>query len=261
VDLLFEMHVPALWDGWGNPEATELYVDRLRKQPVPIMMQQAYPDIPTAQVMPKDDVLKVVTPYHLGADAPYHTSQVSWMAAYAMYLLYDPLKIVEFYWRKAQGEDPEPLGEILFYGIDLISEGEARSYQRHCLEYYIGMCRGMGIRLTCAEESTLVKHTVNGQHKMYGYDYPLSRAEAVHVYGHPMRQLVKTKDGTVVDVRETPGLLGMPMIDVEGKNKMIVVGNTPESYRMIAQRNEDAARRDDPASESLDTQKESHAKA
>lgn len=231
VDILFELHVPQLWDGWGDKEASKLYVDLLRECKIPIYMQEKIVEIPQSRVFPKDEILKVVTPYELGCEAPYETSQVSWMISYAMYQLYNPNEISAYWFVKAHGKDAKPIGEILFYGIDLISEGEARSYQRHCLEYYAGMCRGWGIKLTIADKSSLCKQKVKGLHATYGYDYPLNRDEAVWIYGHPMRQIIKDSEGKIHDVREVPGLLGMPMIDMNGKTAIRVVGNVPESMK------------------------------
>lgn len=237
VDLLFELHVPALWDGWGTTDGKKLYVDCLKDAKVPVVMQEVYAEVPLSKRLPKDEILKVVTPYELGCQSPYQTSQVSWMMCYALYQMFSPEKALNYWMQKCLGNTPDPLGEILFYGIDLISEGEARSYQRHCLEYYVGMARGLGIKLTVADKSTLCKHTVDGQSKMYAYDYPLTREEAVWVYGHPMRQLIKNEDGSVRDVREVPGLLGMPMVDKEG-SRMIVVGNLTENYKILEQENQ-----------------------
>lgn len=205
VSLLFELHAPALWDGWGDKEGKVMYAEVLRQwDETDIMMQEAYPEIGAARKFPKDEVLA-----HLG-DKPYQTSQVSWMMGYAMYLGYK---------------------EISFYGVDLVSEGEARSYQRHCLEYLIGVARGRGHIVNIAEKSSLCKNRTAKEHALYGYDYPLTRDEAVYYYGHPMRQLVTDKDGKLIEVREVPGLLGMPVVKEGGESEMRIVSTLPESIK------------------------------
>jgi hypothetical protein len=212
ISALFELHVPALWDGWGDKEGKLLYTDILKSwSTTDIFMQEAYPDIPRAKRLPKEEILK-----HVG-DNPYQTSQVSWMMSYAMFLGYP---------------------EISFYGIDLISEGEARSYQRHCLEYLVGLARGRGHKVNIAKKSSVCKQKIKGENALYAYDYPLTREEAVVVYGHPLRQVVYTKDGDIREVREVPGLLGMPMVAADGKgNDMKVVSTFPENLKAMEQFN------------------------
>ena len=66
---------------------------------------------------------------------------------------------------------------------------------------------------------------------LYAYDYPLTRDEAVYYYGHPMRQLVHDKNGKLVEVREVPGLLGMPVVKQGGESEMRIVSSLPESIK------------------------------
>lgn len=209
VTLLFELHVPDLWDGYGDKHAKQLYVDALKAwDKCPIVMQQAYEDVPMSQALPKDEILATVTPE--GA-LPYQTSQVSWQLAYAIYLIVQD-----------GGQ-----GEIMLYGYDLISEGESRSHQRHAVEYYIGMARGMGIKVTIADKSTLCKQTRDGKPICYGYDYPLNREEAIVVYGHPMRQILSDKDGKPIEIRTVPGVMGMPMIGAQGAEMKVTKVKEP----------------------------------
>jgi len=221
VSLLFELHNPSLWDGWGGRlrDGSTSYLEDLQNwDKTDIMVQtRTWPEpfneisIPRAVEYPKENVLNYI------GHNPYQTSQVSWMMSYAMYLGYS---------------------HISFYGIDLISEGEARSYQRHCLEYLIGLARGRGITVSIAKGSSLCKYQFDGVDKVYGWDYPKDRDDAVHVYGHPMRQVLKDKNGNVLDVREVPGLMGMPMMK-KGKDGaesvMKVVNTMPESVRGMYQ--------------------------
>ena len=212
VDRLFEMHVEELWDGYGDKYAKELYHDSLRNwEGCRIFMQKDYPDIQMSVEYPKEKVLACVTPVELGATLPYQTSQVSWQLSLAIY---------EIICSSTEGMSPH--GEILLYGYDLISEGESRSHQRHAVEYYIGLARGMDIKVTLPAESTLCKHTRDGKAILYGYDYPLTRDEAVIIYGHPMRQILSDKDGKPIEIRSVPGVMGMPMIGEQGKPEMKV---------------------------------------
>ena len=73
----------------------------------------------------------------------YFTNSISWMIALAIY---------------------EGFKEIHMYGIEMALSGEY-GYQRPSVEYFMGIARGMGIKLYVPERCDLLKTTV-----LYGYE-------------------------------------------------------------------------------------------
>lgn len=85
---------------------------------------------------------------------PYFTSTPAWGLAYAAMLGFE---------------------EIHIYGINLLGEDEYE-YQRPCLDFWIGVCRGLGKKVFIPKSSSLVKTEY-----VYGYD----------THGQQDRQMVK----------------------------------------------------------------------
>jgi hypothetical protein len=56
--------------------------------------------------------------------------------------------------------------EVHLYGIDLLEESEYQ-YQRPCLEYWLGVARGRGIKVYIPKQSALLKANY-----VYGFSYP-----------------------------------------------------------------------------------------
>lgn len=73
----------------------------------------------------------------------YFTSSIAWMLAMAIY------------------EKPDMIG---LFGVDMIGDGEY-SHQRACCEYFLGMARGMGIKVVIPDESPLLRAD-----RMYGIE-------------------------------------------------------------------------------------------
>lgn len=85
----------------------------------------AFPD---AQLFPRDAIIN-----RFGS---YLTSSVAWMMALAIHIEAD---------------------EIGLWGIDMVGEENEYHRQRACCEYFIGLARGMGIKVTVPEKSALLK--------------------------------------------------------------------------------------------------------
>lgn len=112
----------------------------------PIFMQDHYDDIPASVKWPRDEINKWTTAmFGLGAELDYFTSTPGEMVVHAIY---------------------EGYGEIHLYGIDLL-QNEEYAYQRPGCEYWIGIARGMGIKVVVPGTSALCKASY-----VYGYSEP-----------------------------------------------------------------------------------------
>lgn len=101
----------------------------------PIYMQEHYDEIPASVPLPLDDLLREF--------GPYFTCGPAYMLAMA--ILQQP-------------------GQIGVWGIDMLHDTEF-SYQRPCIDYFLGIARGRTISVYVPEVSSLGK--ANG---LYGYD-------------------------------------------------------------------------------------------
>ena len=139
--LWFEPHTPAFLDEYGiRANIGTQQQDWLAKpHPFPIMMQEKYPQFPSSQVFPIEELVK-----QLGAD--YFTSTVAMELAYAL-----SLKDVE---------------EIGLWGIDLV-HGTEWGDQRPCAEYWIGRAVERGVKVTIPPTSALLS-----QRYRYAYENP-----------------------------------------------------------------------------------------
>jgi hypothetical protein len=124
-DMVFQMHLPCDWGGgwsrrWLRDNTT-----------VPVMMREAYPEVPMARAYPFEDVfgmLKNAT--HRGNPLRLFTSSVAW--AIALAVLWD---------RK----------EISLYGLDLGEQEYVK--QKEGFAFWTGFAAGRGIELeiNCAD--------------------------------------------------------------------------------------------------------------
>jgi hypothetical protein len=77
----------------------------------------------------------------------------------------------------------EGFQEIHLYGIDLVSDGSEYLYERPCMEYYIGLGRGMGRKIVIPKQSALCKSSYT-----YGRSFPVEKG----TYG-PLLSVIKTQ--------------------------------------------------------------------
>ncbi len=92
-------------------------------------MHQRWEDIPPSVAYPKEELEKAFP------DGQYQTSSISWMIALAML---------------------EKFEEIHVYGVDMAQDTEWAE-QRPACEYWIGLARGMGIKVYVPPTSDLLK--------------------------------------------------------------------------------------------------------
>ena len=109
------------------------YVEFLRDTSIPVYAQQEWWDIPASIEYPFEDVRRSVGIKHRQAsepDALYATNTVSYMLA---------LALTEHMWG-------DTISEIRMAGIEL-QAGREMWIEKPCVEFYLGMARGMGIEV------------------------------------------------------------------------------------------------------------------
>ena len=117
----------------------EKHLEALKKFPLPIYMQEEYPDIPSSRKFPKLEVEQDIPDLDLGA---YKTSSIAWMLGLAL---------------------KERFKEIHVYGVDMAQQTEYQE-QRPACEFLLGVAAGRGIKIHVPATSDLLKAI--GQ---YGY--------------------------------------------------------------------------------------------
>lgn len=163
-DVWFEIH-DARQLGFTRREATDQEIERhrnwLRAQPAgkPIFMHAEFLDgtIPGAVLFPLEHLVRRFFPGATqGPDG-------RWQGAY-----FTSTPALMLAWAIDQGYE-----EIGIYGIDLASDIEYLN-QRPCVEYLIGLARGMGRTVIMPPTSALLKAG-----HIYGFEQPLAETGAV----------------------------------------------------------------------------------
>lgn len=112
----------------------------------PIYMQEHYPQIPASVPWPRKEINDwTCSQFGAQAEVDYFTSTPGEMVAHAIY---------------------EGASEIALYGVDLLQD-EEYAYQRPGCEYWLGVARGLGIKVTVPQASVLLKANY-----VYGYTEP-----------------------------------------------------------------------------------------
>lgn len=132
------------------------YREWLRNSGVPVVLQDAHPDVPRSMRYPLGEVVTWLkrTTAHEGSEAnnngAYFSSSIAYMVALAMFL---------------------DVQEIHIYGVDLTDDTEYH-HQRPNTEYLVGLARGMGIRVAIPEGSALLTTPA-----LYGYQDDVTHDE------------------------------------------------------------------------------------
>lgn len=114
------------------------------------------PEWPTAVAFPFELVRSEMLALY---NTDYYTSSIAWMVAAAILELTNPAEI-----RDENGEVTQVMrvakahAELALYGIDMAADSEYAS-QRPAVEYYVGIARGMGIKVHIPSSSDLCKST------------------------------------------------------------------------------------------------------
>jgi hypothetical protein len=134
VDRIFDLHPE---DFWRRPKRWQKdYVGWLKRCPVPVYMQQRYPEIPQSVRYPKERVLAEFR--------RYFSSQAAWMIALAL---------------------TEGVTHIGFFGIHYAAADE-RGAQRAGCEYWMGVAEGRGVQIVMPEGCPLLREPK----LLYGYE-------------------------------------------------------------------------------------------
>jgi hypothetical protein len=147
----FEMHRPdairAYRPEWG-------YLAKLASLPCPVYMCEAMPEIPNSRTYPLDQMISLY--------GGYFTNSVAYMLAMAI---------------------SEGYEEIHLYGVEMSVSSEY-ILERPSVEYFVGLARGMGIKVYIPEISTL-----NHGYWLYGYDEANEVAAVRMEVPMPVRQI------------------------------------------------------------------------
>jgi hypothetical protein len=135
-DRIFEVHK---WDEvvkWGSPGAWAMFPN------VPVYLQEARSDVPNSLAYPFDRIVEKFNIFHDRKEVNM-TNSISWMIALAI---------------------DEGFEEIHIYGVNMSHQSEYQSQKPSC-EYYLGLAKGMGIKIYVPSESDLMK-----SYFLYGKD-------------------------------------------------------------------------------------------
>lgn len=135
IDLLFELHSRTEIENKERDKEKQEHLTWLKKATIPILMQKHFDDIPNSLPFPKDTIVEKY--------GNYFTNTISWQVALA----------IDVGFR-----------EIHLYGVNMANDEEYAS-QRPSVEYFIGLARGMGIKVYIPDQSDICKSWL-----LYGFD-------------------------------------------------------------------------------------------
>jgi len=123
------------WDKWFDMHNMEVlkkhhqpaYFDFLKAAGNKLTLNQKYEDYPDARVFPYQALVE--------KNGRYFSNTVAWLIALAI------------------EQEPEEIG---IWGVNMAQDTEY-AHQRPCCEYFLGMARGLGIKVTMPEASELLK--------------------------------------------------------------------------------------------------------
>lgn len=143
-DRWFELHDRVWLEKYHTRVKGLNHVSQLKTMTCPVYMQQVHADIPGSVEYPLD---KMINKY-----GGYFTNSVPYMLALAI---------------------EEGFEEIHIYGVDL-SFGTEYGYAQACMAYWIGLARGMGIKVILPDNNVII-----GSSWLYAYDEPVGENEVV----------------------------------------------------------------------------------
>lgn len=129
VDLVFQMHVPAIWRNPQNVNHAGHYAWLQRKHDIPIYMQDRYDDVPSSVKYPKEEIIRMLLPNIWRdingkvAQVKNFTSSTAYAIALATYFGYERIELA---------------------GIEMTSDTEYVR-QRPGVLFWIGIAVGRGI--------------------------------------------------------------------------------------------------------------------
>ena len=135
IDLLFELHSRNEIETKERDLTKGHHLKWLQNATIPILMQKHFDDIKNSIPFPKD--------YMVNKYGTYFTNTISWQVALAIDLGFK---------------------EIHLYGVNMANDEEYAS-QRPSVEYFIGLARGMGIKVFIPDQSDICKSWT-----LYGFE-------------------------------------------------------------------------------------------
>lgn len=167
VDRYFDLHPQKFWT--QKKKWDPGYLTWLTRNPIPILMQKRYPEIPASVKYPKERVLSEFR--------PYFTSQAAWMIALAL---------------------TEGVTHLGFFGVHYASDSEYACQRPGC-EYWMGQAEGRGVQLVIPVGNPLLRTPA----RMYGYESH-DTGELHPDYRPPVKPTVEKADGrkalTILDM-------------------------------------------------------------
>ena len=139
LDRYFDLHPRACWSRGGKK--TSLYPKWLKRNTVPIYMQDKFDEIPASIRYPKG---RVLTEFSFAHHRHHFRNQVAWMVALALI---------------------EGVDTIGLWGIEYGTRSEYQ-IQRGSCEYWLGLLDGRGVKVVLPEQCTLL----NDPRRLYGYE-------------------------------------------------------------------------------------------
>lgn len=177
-DRMFDMHAV----DHTRKKIPEDYKQRLANLRCPVYLIEANSEVPSSVAFPLAEVKEYLKGLDKDAPVDYFASSIAFEFVFAMY---------------------EGFKEIHVYGVDLSTDDEW-SYQRPNLEYYIGLARGMGIRVYIPDSSALVKFT-----HVYGYEKDPGPGGVLTptVLNEMLQEYLKKKDEALVMLHKYDGAI------------------------------------------------------
>jgi hypothetical protein len=130
---LFELHTQHVLEEAGSWAGLFPYLEKHGEN---VILGHENSQLPNATPFPKDEIIA-----RFGS---YFTSSIAWMIGYAIL------------------QKPDCIG---LWGIDMMGD-EEYGQQRPCCEYLLGIARGMGIVLTMADESPVLR-----SERLYAFEH------------------------------------------------------------------------------------------
>ena len=159
------------------------YVAWLQQCPIPIYMADTFSDIPRSVRFPIEALTEEFGIKFIGDrfGRPYFTSSPAYMLALGIHLGFE---------------------EIGVWGIDL-TIGREYEYEKACFEYFLGMARGRGIKVTLPLTTALLKAAYR-----YGIDVaPPSGPFSEEMFNSRLNQLQERKAVLLTEIHAIDGAL------------------------------------------------------
>jgi len=151
LDAYFDLHIKERWSRGGKKGAH--YPLWLKRNTVPVYMQERYPEVPASIRYPRERILQE---FNVADNRRYFPNQVAWMTALAL---------------------AEGYTTIGMFGISYASRGEY-AIQRGGAEFWIGFAAGRGVRIVLPEACSLLREPA----ALYGYESHDERGVLIEEY-------------------------------------------------------------------------------